>query len=81
VFLHEPPPSNHPLLAFDNVIATPHNAGVTAEAMYNLACGAAEQWTEIFKGLVPPRLVNRTAWPKYVKRFERVTGFRPAALP
>jgi D-3-phosphoglycerate dehydrogenase len=29
---------------------------------------------------VPPRLVNPEAWPQYSVRFERLLGFRPAAL-
>ena len=31
VFLEEPPPTDHPLFAFENVIVSPHNAGVTHE--------------------------------------------------
>ena len=81
VFLKEPPPSSHPLLAFDNVIASPHIAGVTHEAMHEMARAAAEQWIDLFAGDVPPRLVNPEAWPAYCQRFERELGFRPKPLP
>lgn len=81
VFLVEPPPASHPLLAFDNVIATPHTGGVTAESLYNLCKSAATQWITIFAGEVPPRLINPEAWPLYRQRFERVFGFAPPALP
>lgn len=80
VFLKEPPPSDHPLLQFDNVIASPHTAGVTHEAMHEMARAAAEQWIEIFAGKVPPRLINPEVWPRYCDRFERELGFRPQAL-
>ena len=80
VFLVEPPAADHPLLAFENVIATPHTAGVTAESLHNLARLAATQWIDLFAGKVPPRLVNPDAWPRYTARFERIFGFAPAAL-
>jgi D-3-phosphoglycerate dehydrogenase len=80
VFDVEPPPPDHPLLAFENVIATAHTAGVTAESLYNLAKSAATQWIDLFAGKVPPRLVNPEAWPAYADRFERIFGFAPASL-
>ena len=80
VFLEEPPRSDHPLLAFDTVIASPHTAGVTEEALYDMAVATAQQWITIFAGAVPPRLVNPDAWPRYAERFERLLGFAPAAL-
>lgn len=80
VFLEEPPPADHPLLAFDNVIASPHIAGVTHEAMHEMARAAAEQWIDLLAGHVPPRLVNPEAWPRYMERFERELGFRPKPL-
>lgn len=80
VFLEEPPPTDHPLMAFDNVILTPHNAGATIESQDNVAVFSADQWMEIFEGRVPPRIVNKEAWPKYSQRFEMILGFKPAAL-
>lgn len=80
VFLEEPPPASHPLLAFDNVIASPHIAGVTHEAMHEMARAAAEQWIDLFAGRVPPRLVNPEVWQHYCERFERELGFRPVSL-
>jgi len=81
VFLEEPPSNDHPLMAFDNVILTPHNAGSTREAHANVAIYASDQWIDIFDGKVPPRLINRAAWPKYSARFQKILGFKPEPLP
>jgi D-3-phosphoglycerate dehydrogenase / 2-oxoglutarate reductase len=80
VFDKEPPPSNHPLLQFENVIATPHVAGMTVETMQNMCKASAEQWMALLRGKVPPRLVNPEVWPRYSERFEKIIGFRPDAL-
>jgi D-3-phosphoglycerate dehydrogenase len=80
VFLEEPPRPDHPLLAFDTVIASPHTAGVTQEALYDTALATAEQWVAIFLGRVPPRLENPAAWPRYAERFEHLLGFAPAPI-
>jgi D-3-phosphoglycerate dehydrogenase len=76
----EPPPADHPLLAFDNVIASPHIAGITHEALHDMAAGAAEQWITIFRGGIPPRLENPAAWPRYAARFREAFGYAPAEL-
>jgi D-3-phosphoglycerate dehydrogenase len=80
VFSVEPPPPDHPLLKFDNVIATPHVGGITDEATRDTAEAAAEQWMTILDGGVPPRLVNPEVWSVYSMRFEKAFGFRPAKL-
>ena len=77
VWAKEPPPPDHPLLQFDNVLASPHTAGVTREARENMARIAAEQMLDALDGKRPPRLVNPQVWPAYVGRFERSFGFRP----
>ena len=73
----EPPPADHPLLQFDNVIASPHTAGVTREARANMGRIAAEQLIMTLDGKRPPRIVNPQVWPAYAKRFEATFGFRP----
>jgi D-3-phosphoglycerate dehydrogenase len=77
VWAKEPPPADHPLLQFDNVLASPHTAGVTKEARINMGKIAAEQLLDALDGKRPPRIINPEVWPAYVKRFERTFGFTP----
>jgi len=81
VFLKEPPDPEHPLLNMDNVIASPHIAGMTVETMTEMCEATALQWLTIFDGGAPPRLVNPEVWPRYCDRFAELLGFRPADLP
>jgi D-3-phosphoglycerate dehydrogenase / 2-oxoglutarate reductase len=78
VWAKEPPPPDHPLLQFDNVLASPHTAGVTKEARENMGRIAAQQVLDALDGKRPPRIINPEVWPAYVKRFERAFGFAPA---
>lgn len=80
VFVKEPPPPDHPLLAFDNFIATPHIAGMTDEALREMAASAARQWITLFAGQVPRHLVNPEVWPRFSERFADAFGAMPASL-
>ncbi len=77
VWEDEPPPSEHPLMRFDNVLVSPHTAGGTVEARENMSRFAAEQVLEILDGKKPPRLVNPEVWPAYRERFARIMGVSP----
>jgi D-3-phosphoglycerate dehydrogenase / 2-oxoglutarate reductase len=77
----EPPPLDHKLLTFDNVIATYHTAGVTLDSRHAMAQWNAEQLVQIFRGERPPRLINPQAWDKFAHRFERAFGIRPSSAP
>lgn len=77
VWEEEPPPSDHPLLQFDNVLVSPHTAGITRQSRHNIAKIAAEQMLDILDGKRPPRLLNPEVWPAYQDRFQRILGFRP----
>jgi D-3-phosphoglycerate dehydrogenase len=73
----EPPPADHPLMKFDNVIVTAHTAGVTREARANMGKIAATQVLDALDGKPVTRIVNPQVWPDYAKRFARSFGFAP----
>ena len=78
VWEEEPPPHDHPLMQFDNVLVSPHTAGATVESRENMSRFAAEQVLEILDGKRPPRLINPEVWPAYRERFARIMGVMPA---
>ncbi|WIM89686.1 hydroxyacid dehydrogenase [Candidatus Mycobacterium wuenschmannii] len=79
VFHEEPPRHDNPLLQLDNVVATPHTAGITVEAARDIAVATATQWQAIFDGHKPPRLLNPDVWPRYCERFHEILGIHPTA--
>ncbi|MDA8637558.1 hydroxyacid dehydrogenase [Rhodospirillales bacterium] len=79
VFDQEPPGPGHPLMQFQNVLMTPHAAGITDVCNHKMAKWGAEQWIEILNGRRPPRLVNPTCWDAYVERHTKVTGQAPSS--
>ncbi len=79
VWEDEPPPPDHPLLHFDNVVVSPHTAGITRQSRHNIAKIAAEQMLDILDGKKPPRLLNPEVWVAYSDRFAGILGFRPEA--
>ena len=48
VLAQEPPPPDHPLLALEEVICTPHLGAATAEAQVNVAVAIAQQVADFF---------------------------------
>ena len=62
VFEAEPPLPDHPLLGFDQVILTPHIAGVTAERAERMALASVQNVLDFLNGRFDPALlVNRDA--------------------
>ncbi len=74
VFVEEPPAHTHPLLAFPNVIVSPHNAGITTDCLYNMGLSAAQQWVQMFDGRKPRLLINPEAWPRFAERYNDILG-------
>jgi D-3-phosphoglycerate dehydrogenase len=60
VFDQEPPPDDHPLFGLDNVILTPHSAGLSKEAAVRMAISTARNVLAGIDGkLDPSMVVNR----------------------
>ena len=57
-FESEPPDPESPLFEFENVVATPHVAGSTVEAMERMSRGAAENVRTVYEGRLPGTTVN-----------------------
>ena len=57
VFDDEPPAVNHPLLAFDQVILSPHIAGVTKQASERMAVTSVQNVIDFFAGRLDPSLI------------------------
>ncbi len=59
VFDVEPPPDDHPLLDFENVLFSPHVAGITGESMRAMAEVTCQNILDAFDGRIrPDRIVN-----------------------
>jgi len=53
----EPPPADHPMFGMENVILTPHAAGVDLKSLGDMARSAAESIVSIFNGDWPTEKV------------------------
>lgn len=62
VFEEQPLRRDHPFLALDNVLLTPHSAGLTIEATRRTSIGAAEEALRMLRGERPLNLVNAEIW-------------------
>jgi len=77
VWEKEPPPLDHPLMQMDNVLVSPHTAGVTREGRENMGRFAAEQMIAALDGKPVARVLNPEVWPRYAARFKETFGVTP----
>jgi len=69
VFATQPLPPGHPYFDFDNVIITPHMAGITEESMMRMGVGAAGETLLVLANKLPVNLRNPEVVEHYRKRF------------
>ena len=62
VFEQEPPAADNPLMAMDNVVLSPHVAGVTHESMRGMALAVASTVKAVLAGERPETLLNSHVW-------------------
>jgi D-3-phosphoglycerate dehydrogenase len=60
--------ANHPLFALDNVVLTPHLAGVTRDSRGRVSVRAAEDTLRMLAGEAPRHLVNPESWDRFLER-------------
>lgn len=64
VFNVQPLAADHPLLALDNVLLTPHAASLTTESSEKMGVGTASQILQLLAGEQPTWLVNPEVWER-----------------
>jgi D-3-phosphoglycerate dehydrogenase / 2-oxoglutarate reductase len=57
VFDAEPPTTGHPLLRFDQVLLTPHIAGLTRQAAERMSVASVQNVLDFFTGRIDPGLI------------------------
>lgn len=67
-FLHEPVKPDHPLLAFENVIATPHTAYFSEVSVVILRRWFAEAAVDVCRGVMPRSVINREVLARHSLR-------------
>lgn len=68
VFDKQPLAPDHPLMQLDNVVLTPHQAGLTVEAVIRTSEVAANEIVRLLKGEKPLNFVNPEVWERRVNR-------------
>ena len=68
VFEKQPLAADHPLLRLDNVVLTPHQAGLTDEAVERTSEVAAQETVRLLAGEKPQNFVNPEVWDRRAHR-------------
>ncbi|MDX0679200.1 dehydrogenase [Sinorhizobium medicae] len=69
VFSTQPLPLDHPYFRLNNVIVTPHLAGITEESMMRMGTEAAAEAIRVLEGRLPSNLRNPEVIQHYRRRF------------
>jgi D-3-phosphoglycerate dehydrogenase len=64
VFDKQPLTTDHTLMKLDNVVITPHQAGLTLEAVERMSEGAAREVVRLLNGEKPLNFVNPEVWER-----------------
>jgi D-3-phosphoglycerate dehydrogenase len=70
VYREQPLPRDHPLLTLDNVVLTPHVAGLTRDSMRRMSIGSAQEVVRLLNGERPLNFVNPQVWVQHLARIK-----------
>jgi D-3-phosphoglycerate dehydrogenase len=68
VYAGQPLARDHPLLALDNVLLTPHVASLTHESIARMSVGSAQAILQLMRGQRPAYLANPEVWQAWPYR-------------
>ena len=74
VFEKEPVDPDNPLLAMDNVIVTPHFAGVSLDSSKKKGVEIVRRLVSVLEEKLPDGLVNPEVWDRYLQRVRSQRG-------
>ena len=77
VFEEQPLGRDHPFFKLDNVILSPHAAGITGESMKRMSQGAAEETVRLLAFERPLNLCNPQVWDRHLQRHQISAGAKP----
>jgi len=83
IFAENPPPPTSPLLALDNVILTPHVAGLSVQAAADAAHTGIENAVATLNNMLPPpeNIVNKEVVPRFPLTPYNATQFARIGAP
>ena len=61
---------DHPYWKLEQVLITPHVAGITQDSMLRMGHAAVLAVAQLLRGEMPPNCVNPQAWPVFLRRIE-----------
>ena len=72
VYEDEPMAEDSPLLQLPELMLSPHVAGLSGDALHDLANSAAHQLSQAIQGQRPANVVNSSAWDAAMQRLQRL---------
>lgn len=74
VFDQQPPRASSPLFEMQNVVMSPHTAGITREAMRRMSDLSVDEAMRVLRMERPANLVNAEAWGRITARWQETQG-------
>ena len=77
VLAEQPPSKCNPLLGLENVVLTPHTAGITKQAMRRMSELSVEEALRVLRSERPKNLVNSGSWRQIAERWSKMSDLHP----